>query len=80
MIKISDSRNCQYKTIYQSLNISNKMVQEDILWLLTTESILLKKALFYLADFHDLLLLTKLAAITIWSVPEDDPAQQKLLL
>lgn len=56
------------------------MVQEDILWLLRTESILFKKALFYLAAIHDLLLLTKLAAIPIWSVPGDDPAQQKLLL
>lgn len=65
-IKISVSRNCQYKTIYQTLNISNKTVQEDILWLLRTESILLKKALFYLAAIHDLLLLTKLAAIPIW--------------
>lgn len=28
MIQISDSRNCQQKIIYQSLNISNKRVQE----------------------------------------------------
>lgn len=75
MIKISVLRNCQYKIIYQSLNISNKTVQEDILWLLRAENILLKKVLFYLAAIHDLPLLTKLAAIPIWSVPEDDPAQ-----
>lgn len=56
------------------------MAQEDILWLPRTESILLKKSLFCLAVIHDLLLLTKLASIPIWSVPEDDPAQQKLLL
>lgn len=74
------SRNCQYKTIYLSINITNKIAQEDILWLPRTESILLKKSLFCLAAIHDLLLLTKLAAIAIWSVPEDDPAQQKLLL
>lgn len=56
------------------------MAQEDILWLLRTESILLEKSLFCLAAIHDLLLLTKLVAIPIWSVPEDDPAQQKAAL
>lgn len=56
------------------------MAEEDILWLLRTESILLKKSLFCLAVIHDLLLLTKLVAIPIWSVPEDDPAQQKAAL
>lgn len=69
------SRNSQYETIYQSVNITNKMALKDILWLPKTECILLKISLFFLAVIHDLLLLTKLAAIPVWSIP-DDPAQQ----
>lgn len=46
MIKISNSRNCQQKIVYQSLNISNKPVQGYSVTTWNWESILLKKVCF----------------------------------